>query len=127
MDEQIRTPLQEEETFADAGTTEDAGRPNSIRSPCSAIIGNISSDDTCSPGPISSDRIGNYVTKLAASLNESFPFLPMGWRAERVGDEFILSPGAPVWPEDHEMENDDWSGERGWSPGPAMPTYTNSQ
>ena len=40
---------------------------------------------------------------------------------------FILSPGAPVGPEDHEMGNDDWSGERGWSPGPAMPTDPNSQ
>ena len=37
----------------------------------------------------------------------------MGWRAERVGDQFILGPGSPAGPEDDEMENDDWSGERG--------------
>ena len=57
----------------------------------------------------------------------SFPFLPIGWRAERVGDEFIISLGSPARPEDQEMENDDWSGERGWSPGPAMPTDPNPQ
>ena len=71
--------------------------------------------------------ISTHTTKNCRTLNESFPFLPMGWRVERVGDEFILSPGAPVAPEDHKMGNDDWSGERGWSPGTAMPTDPNSQ
>ena len=68
-----------------------------------------------------------HTTDNCRSLDESFPFLPIGWRAERVGDEFILGPRSPVGPEDHEMGNDDWSGERGWSPGPAMPTDPNSQ
>ena len=29
---------------------------------------------------------------------ESFPFLPVGWQADRIGDEFLLRPsptGAP--------------------------------
>ena len=26
-------------------------------------------------------------------LDESFPFLPPGWRADRIDDEFILRPG----------------------------------
>ena len=32
------------------------------------------------------------------TLDESFPFLPMGWQAERVGDQFILGPGSPSEP-----------------------------
>ena len=70
--------------------------------------------------------ISTHTIENCRTLDESFPFLPIGWRAERVGDEFILGPGGPVGPEDHEMGNDDWSGERGWSPGPAMPTDPNS-
>ena len=71
--------------------------------------------------------ISTHTTENCRTLNKSFLFLPMGWWAERVGDEFILSPGAPVGPEDHEMGNDDWSGERGWSHRPEMPTDPNSQ
>ena len=26
-------------------------------------------------------------------LDESFPFLPVGWQADRIGDDFILRPG----------------------------------
>ena len=26
-------------------------------------------------------------------LDESFPFLPVGWQADWIGDEFILRPG----------------------------------
>ena len=37
--------------------------------------------------------ISTHTTERCRTQNESFPFLPMGWRAERVGDEFILSPG----------------------------------
>ena len=55
-----------------------------------------------------------HTTENCRTLDESFPFLPIGWRAERVGNEFILSSGSPARPEDQEMGNDDWSGERGW-------------
>ena len=97
-------------------------------------VGTVKEDTVVAPreSTVSADGcfscgISTHTTEKCRTLNESFPFLPMGWRAERVGDEFILSPGAPVGPEDHEMENDDWSGERGWLPGPAMPTDPNSQ
>ena len=43
------------------------------------------------------------MTENCRTLDESFPFLPIGWRAERVGDQFILGPGSPAGPEDHEM------------------------
>ena len=72
-------------------------------------------------------RIWTHMTENCRTLDESFQFLPMGWRAERVGDQFILGPGSPAGPEDHEMGNGDWFGERGWPPGPAMPTDPNPQ
>ena len=97
-------------------------------------VGTVKEDTVVSPraSTVSADGcfscgISIHTTENFQTLDESFPFLPIGWRADRVGDEFILSPGTPVGPEDHEMGNDDWSGERGWSPGPAMPTDPNSQ
>ena len=61
------------------------------------------------------------------ALDESFPFLPIGWVAERNENTFILGPGPPSSPRSHQTGNDDWSGERGWSPGSAMSTDPNSQ
>ena len=66
-------------------------------------------------------------TEQCQALDESFPFLPIGWVAERNENTFILGPGTPSSPRSHQTGNDDWSGERGWSLGPAMPTYPNSQ
>ena len=34
----------------------------------------------------------DHVTPLCPVLNESFPFLPPGWRPDRVDDEFVLRP-----------------------------------
>ena len=92
-------------------------------------VGTVKEDTGVSPrtSAVSADRcfscgILTRTTENCRTLDETFPFLPIGWRAERVGDEFILSLGSPARPEDQEMGNDDWSGERGWSPGPAIPT-----
>ena len=93
-------------------------------------VGTVKEDTAVSPrtSAVSADRcfflcgILTHTTKNCRTLDESFPFLPLGWRAERVGDEFILSSGSPARPEDQEMGNDDWFVERGWLPGPAMPT-----
>ena len=41
-------------------------------------------------------------------LDESFPFLPVGWQADRIGDEFLLRPG-PTGATDQQAGN----GERG--------------
>ena len=97
-------------------------------------VGTVKEDTVVSPRAsiVSADGcfscgISTHTTENFRTLDESFPFLPIGWWAERVGDEFILGPGSPVGSEDHEMGNDDWSGEWGWSPGPAMPTDPNSQ
>ena len=34
----------------------------------------------------------DHTTEWCPVLDESFPFLPLGWRAERVDDEFLLRP-----------------------------------
>ena len=82
-------------------------------------VGTVKEDMVVSPraSTVSADRcfscgILTHMTENCQTLDEAFPFLPIGWRAERVGDEFILGPGSPVGPEDHEMGNDDWSGEK---------------
>ena len=86
-------------------------------------VGTVKEDTVVSPraSAVSADRcfscgIWTHTTENCRTLDKSFPFLPIGWRAERVGDQFILGPGSLAGPEDHEMGNDDWSGERGWSP-----------
>ena len=53
-------------------------------------------------GAIDSDRIGNHV-----ALDESFPFLPTGWQAECIGDQFILGPGPQAGPQSQQMGNAD--------------------
>ena len=35
-----------------------------------------------------------HETDQCQVLDESFPFLPVGWQADRIGDEFILRPGS---------------------------------
>ena len=62
-------------------------------------------------------------TEQCQALDESFPLLLIGWVAERNENMFSLGPGPPSSPQSHH----DWSGERGWSPGSAMPTDPNSQ
>ena len=34
-----------------------------------------------------------HETDQCQVLDELFPFLPTGWQADRIGDEFILGPG----------------------------------
>ena len=34
----------------------------------------------------------DHATLLCNDLDESFPFLPPGWQADRVDDEFVLRP-----------------------------------
>ena len=57
--------------MTDVGITEDAEGPHTVRpgSPRSMIIGNISSIEASSSETISSNRFGDYVTKLAPSRN----------------------------------------------------------
>ena len=34
-----------------------------------------------------------HETDQCQELDESFPFLPVGWQVDRIGDEFLLRPG----------------------------------
>ena len=33
-----------------------------------------------------------HTTDQCQSLDESFPFLPPGWQADRIGGQFVLGP-----------------------------------
>ena len=66
-------------------------------------------------------------TEQCQALDESFPFLPIGWVVERNENTFSLGPGPPSSPRSDQTGNDDWSTEMGWSPGSAMSTDPNSQ
>ena len=97
-------------------------------------VGTVKEDTVVSPmaSTVSAEicfscRVLTHTTENCRTLDESFPFLPLGWQTERVGDQFILGPGSPAGPKDHETGNDDWSGERGWSPGSIMSTDPHSQ
>ena len=35
----------------------------------------------------------DHDTDRCQELDESFPFLPVGWQADQIGDEFLLRPG----------------------------------
>ena len=34
-----------------------------------------------------------HETDQCQEMDESFPFLPVGWQADQIGDDFILRPG----------------------------------
>ena len=38
-----------------------------------------------------------HMTDQCQTLDESFPFLPMGWQAERIRDQFILRPDPSIF------------------------------
>ena len=65
----------------------------------------------CPPKPVAQER--STVTELETmllnwlTLDESFPFLPTGWQAEHIGDQFILGPGPQAGPQSQQMGNAD--------------------
>ena len=97
-------------------------------------VGIVTEEDSAQPELLSDSTEGcfscgewTHNTEQCQALDESFPFLPIGWVAESNENTFILGPGPPSSPRSHKTGNDDWSGERGWSPGSAMSTDPNSQ
>ena len=52
-------------------------------------------------------RVLTHTMADCRTLDESFPFLPTGWQAERIGDKFILGPGPPASPQGRQMGNAD--------------------
>ena len=77
-------------------------------------VGTVKEDTVVSPkaSTVSAERcfscgVLTHTTEKCRTLDESFPFLPMGWQAERVGDQFILGPGSPTGPKGQQTGNDD--------------------
>ena len=101
--------------------TKDVEAPLFNRSPNGAVTDRDSAEGCFSCAE------GTHKTEKCQALEESFPFLLIGWVAERNENMFTLGPGTPSSPQSHQTGNDNWSGERGRSPGPAMPTDPNSQ
>ena len=54
----------------------------------------------------------DHETDRCQGLDESFPFFPVGWQADGIGDDFLLRLG-PTGATDQQAGNVDWSGERG--------------
>ena len=92
-------------------------------------MGIVTEEDSAIPALLSDSTEGcfscgewTHNTEQCQALDESFRFLPIGWVVEHNENMFILGPGPPSSPRSHQTGNDDWSGERGWSPGSAMST-----
>ena len=106
----IRSPqpvVQERSQLTDIGTTELA----------SGRFGR--GEDSPSSEPLAESLTGcfscgmlTHETDRYQELDESFPFLPVGWQADQMGDEFHLRPG-PTGATDQQAGNVDGSGERG--------------
>ena len=74
----------------------------------------VTEEDITQPGLLSDSTEGcfscgewKHTTEQCQALDESFPFLPIGWVAEHNEDRFILGPGPPSSPRSHQTGNDD--------------------
>ena len=64
------------------------------------LVGSVKEVDVPPPAPRPESLEGcfscvelTHETEQCLVLDESFPFMPLGWRADRIDDEFILRPG----------------------------------
>ena len=76
-------------------------------------VGSVMEEDVSSSEPIPESLEGCFScgeltreTDQCQVLDESLPFLPVGWQADRIGDEFILRPG-PTGPPSQQAGNVD--------------------
>ena len=77
-------------------------------------MADIVEEDTASPDTSVDSAEGcfscgelTHMTDQCRTLDESFPFLPTGWQAEHIGDQFILGPGPTTRPQSQQMGNTD--------------------
>ena len=63
-------------------------------------VGTVTEEDAALPNPLSDSLEGcfscgvlTHTTDQCQTLDDWFPFLPTGWQADRIGDQFILGPG----------------------------------
>ena len=89
-------------------------------------VGTVTEEDAASPNQSQDSAEGcfpcgilTHTMDQCQTLDESFPFLPTGWQAERIGDQFILGPGPQAGPRARVgrpvVEKD--------IPGPAVPCH----
>ena len=76
-------------------------------------VGSVVEEDGPSSEPSAESLAGcfscgelNHETDRCQELDESFPFFPVGWQADWIGDEFILGPG-PTGATDQQAGNVD--------------------
>ena len=76
-------------------------------------VGSVMEEDGPSSEPLAESLAGCFSCGLLThemdrcqELDESFPLLPLGWQADRIGDEFILRPG-PTGATDQQAGNID--------------------
>ena len=77
-------------------------------------VGTVTEEDAASPKSSSDSAEGcfscgvlTHMTDQCQTLDESFPFLPTGWQADRIGDQFILGPGPETGPPSQQIKNAD--------------------
>ena len=77
-------------------------------------VATVTEEDAASPDPSADSVAGcfscgglTHTTDQCRTLDESFPFLPTGWQAEHIGDQFILGPDPPARPQGQQMGNAD--------------------
>ena len=73
------------------------------------LVGTVTEEDAVSPNPSPdsaegyfSCRVLTHTTDQWQTLDESF--LPTGWQAERIGDQFVLGPGPQAGPQSQQMK-----------------------
>ena len=76
-------------------------------------VGSVVEEDSPSSEPIAESLAGcfscgmlTHETDRCQELDESIPFLPVGWQVDRIGDKFLLRPG-PTGATDQQAENVD--------------------
>ena len=76
-------------------------------------VGSVTEVDVSPPAPRLESLEGcfscgelTHESEQCLVLDESFPFLPLGWRADRISDEFVLRPG-PTGPPSQQTGNVD--------------------
>ena len=76
-------------------------------------VGSVVEEDSPSSEPLAESLAGcfscgmlTHETDRCQELDESFPFLPVGWQVDQMGDEFLLRPG-PTGATDQQTGNID--------------------
>ena len=77
-------------------------------------VGTVTEEDAALQDPSADSAEGcfscgglTHMTDQCRTLDESFPFLPTGWQAEHIGDQFIRGPDPPARPQGQQMGNAD--------------------